>query len=257
MKSWDGGVPYRLLKIELGTFLPLVESTNDILDESKPPGTWIIAEEQTKGRGRRNKDWISLGKGSLFFSGKVMIPTEQVSVTLLSMFLAASVARACIARVPELSNELQVKWPNDLYRNGKKVAGILIESKVLDGNAELILGIGLNLYTEQMPTVLEDFATYLFDSTFSWEQKIEFSKSLVKEINQTIIVLTDGGQVLKELSWLESVSFYKNKVLEWEQNGETQRAGFIGYDEMGRLILKKETGEKIEMLDSPADLKVL
>lgn len=110
-----------------------------------PPPTLLVAERQTAGRGRLGRAWITGGPGqpgdlaalpALTFSlGVVLAPRDWSG---LSLAVGVALARA-------LHPALQLKWPNDLWLQGRKLAGILIETAQLGGQRVAVIGIGINL----------------------------------------------------------------------------------------------------------------
>ena len=121
-----------------------VDSTNllakDLASEGAPEGTLVLAEEQTAGRGRMERRWLSPGYKNLLFSVilRPSIPPERVFV--LTMILSIAVIDGI--RHPKV----MIKWPNDLYIGNRKLGGILTEFSVKDGKVEYaVLGLGLNV----------------------------------------------------------------------------------------------------------------
>lgn len=121
-------------------------STNDharaLADQGAPHGTVVMAEEQTRGRGRRGREWSAPAGSSLLLS-MVLRPRADGAETLLSLRLGLAAARA-IERTTAI--RVGVKWPNDLVVDGLKVAGILCEGAREAGRPlHMVAGIGLNL----------------------------------------------------------------------------------------------------------------
>ncbi len=251
-------MPYRLLKPDLGTRLDTVDSTNRYLRlAGTPPGSWVSAQNQTQGKGRGHNNWLSLGDQKLFFSGKVQFPESHASLTLFSLFMGSAIVRTALEIFPELDGELNIKWPNDIYRSGKKVAGILIEAEYNKGIMELILGIGINYFGREIPESLQDKASFLLNRSMSAQEEESFLMALIENINRTLLISLEQNSVWKELEWIDSISFFKGKVLEWEDESGIERASYLGYDEEGLLILRTADGRKIELLDSPKNLRIL
>jgi BirA family transcriptional regulator, biotin operon repressor / biotin---[acetyl-CoA-carboxylase] ligase len=114
-----------------------VSSTNDLAAQAPEAGTVFIADEQTSGRGQHGRVWQSAVGTSLLMSINLNPPTRLRRPVLLTAWAAVAVADAIF----QLSGlQANLKWPNDLLVNGKKVCGILIEQ-----NRSIVLGLGLNL----------------------------------------------------------------------------------------------------------------
>jgi len=123
-----------------------LQSTNTtayrLAQQSAPVWTVVVANVQTKGRGRGRKKWESL-KGGLWFS-ILLRPKSPTAKLPLLQFLAAVAARQALEN--ETGLHVKLKWPNDLVLGTAKLGGILIESKTLgDTTSFAILGIGLNI----------------------------------------------------------------------------------------------------------------
>ena len=105
---------------------------------------WIAARRQTSGRGRRGRPWQSL-EGNLFASGLYVIDRPPAQAAQLSFVAALAVAAVCDAALGDKART-RLKWPNDVLVDGRKVAGILLESGAAPaGGLWLAIGIGVNL----------------------------------------------------------------------------------------------------------------
>jgi BirA family biotin operon repressor/biotin-[acetyl-CoA-carboxylase] ligase len=129
----------------------LTDSTNErakeLADAGAPHGTLVTADEQTAGRGRQGRAWTA-PPGSALLMSLVLRELDEL------LPLAAAVA-VCEALGPDAA----IKWPNDVWIDRRKVAGILIEGRPQEGWA--VLGIGLNVTTESFPPELAETATSL------------------------------------------------------------------------------------------------
>lgn len=148
-------VPLSTNSLNLGTkylghntlYYPEVESTNEVAisvaQNGGPEGTVIIADKQTKGQGRLQREWYSpKGKG-LWFSIILKPNIDPIKVSQLTLVAAVATADA-VNKVTGLSPG--IKWPNDLLINGRKFCGILSEGQIgNEGIDYVILGIGLNV----------------------------------------------------------------------------------------------------------------
>lgn len=123
-----------------------IDSTNEYLlthCDSLTSGSICLAESQSAGRGRRGRQWYSPLGQNLYFSLLWKYPpppSEQLAS--LSLIVALIIAETFETLGVE---DIQIKWPNDIYYQGKKAGGILIESKLDRNGIALIIGVGLNL----------------------------------------------------------------------------------------------------------------
>lgn len=107
-----------------------------------PAGTLVLAERQTAGRGRAGRRWASAPGAGIWLT-LVERPTEADAVELLAIRLGLRAARALDRFAPE---PVRLKWPNDLYCGGGKLAGILVESRWRDARVDWVaMGFGLNV----------------------------------------------------------------------------------------------------------------
>jgi BirA family transcriptional regulator, biotin operon repressor / biotin---[acetyl-CoA-carboxylase] ligase len=131
--------------------LRLTDSTNERAKElafgGAPHGTLVTADEQSAGRGRQGRVWTAPPRSAVLMS----LVTRELTPTLP---LAAAVA-ICDA----LPAGCEIKWPNDIWLERRKLAGILVEGRPQEGWA--VLGIGLNVTTESFPPELAETATSL------------------------------------------------------------------------------------------------
>ena len=131
--------------------LRLTDSTNERAKElaaaDAPHGTLVTADEQSAGRGRQGRTWTAPARSAVLMS----LVTRRLAPTLP---LAAAVA-ICEA----MPVRCEIKWPNDIWLERSKLAGILVEGRPQEGWA--VLGIGLNVTTESFPPELAEIATSL------------------------------------------------------------------------------------------------
>jgi BirA family biotin operon repressor/biotin-[acetyl-CoA-carboxylase] ligase len=124
-----------------------------------PHGATFVADEQTKGRGRRGHRWSAAPGDDLTFS--LLLRPRLELERLSALTLAAGLAvRDAIA--PRIEAPVSVKWPNDVFVSGRKLAGILVESQLAAGKlSAVVVGVGLNVGTRELPEEIRDSATSL------------------------------------------------------------------------------------------------
>lgn len=155
MVDADRCLPERHPTVRLGT----VDSTQTVAfglaEQGAVDGTVVVATSQRAGRGRRGRAWLDEPGASLLLSIVVRPRLAPAQWPLLSLMTAVAVARA-LSRVAGV--EAHLKWPNDILVGGRKVAGILLESRLVR-RPVVVIGIGINLAQERFPRDLQAHAT--------------------------------------------------------------------------------------------------
>jgi BirA family transcriptional regulator, biotin operon repressor / biotin---[acetyl-CoA-carboxylase] ligase len=203
------------------------------------PGYTIVAEAQTAGRGRRGRVWYSPFAASLYFSFYWRLEQGIQAAMGLSLVVAIAIVRLL---KQQYNVQAQVKWPNDIYIDSKKVAGILVE---LAGQAhaacDVIIGIGLNIHlpAQALTNIDQDYT----DLTTAADTPIDRNRLVAKLQYQLIAMLTEFSQ-----------SGFSGFVEEFNQNnyyrqqrvklsGNTELSGIcLGVDQQGALLLETATG---------------
>lgn len=117
-----------------------------LIDRAATP-FWIVADQQSSGRGRHGREWVS-EEGNLFASYAQTITAGDANISGLSLLAGLALYDAVTPAIRiELEEQLQLKWPNDLMLQGAKLGGILIENHLNPetGNNEIVIGFGLNI----------------------------------------------------------------------------------------------------------------
>lgn len=222
--------------------LDVVDSTNNfasrlIREESPQEGTVILAEYQKSGRGQKEHNWTSEKGKNLTFS-IILYPTmlKVERQFYLSMAISVSIVRC----LQTLISNVSIKWPNDIFIQNRKIAGILIENSIKGSFLQnSIIGIGLNVNQLNFSDVPE--ATSL---------AIELNKQLNKDI-----ILTNLMQYIS--SWLsklynnnynsikniyESLLFCKDQNAAFIKDNKKFSGIITGVSEFGQLSIKHENG---------------
>jgi BirA family biotin operon repressor/biotin-[acetyl-CoA-carboxylase] ligase len=160
-------------------------STNDVVEklarDGVREGVVVFAETQTKGRGRLGRRWLSPPGEGLWFSVLLRPQLPPASVTQLTIAGATAVARA-IRSQTRLSP--QIKWPNDILIDGRKVVGILTElSAEQDRVRHVILGIGVDVNVSRFPEELRTVATSLALAAGRRFNRAELAISILSELD--------------------------------------------------------------------------
>jgi BirA family transcriptional regulator, biotin operon repressor / biotin---[acetyl-CoA-carboxylase] ligase len=162
-------------------------STNDMIEklarDGVKEGVVVFAESQTKGRGRLGRKWISPAYKGLWFSILLRPNLRPQEATQLTVASATALRRAIES---ETGLKPEIKWPNDILINGKKVAGILTElSAEVDRVKHIILGIGVdvNLDVGELPAELRKTATSLKIESGGMISRAELAVAVLCELD--------------------------------------------------------------------------
>jgi BirA family transcriptional regulator, biotin operon repressor / biotin---[acetyl-CoA-carboxylase] ligase len=140
------------------------ESTNtrarELAAAGAPHGAVVTAAEQTAGRGRQGRTWTAPAGKALLYSA-LLRPLDERHLTLP---LAVPLAVCAAAEELRPGTECKVKWPNDVWLDERKLAGVLIEARPQDGWAVIGIGLNLSIATEEFPPELRETAVSLFAS---------------------------------------------------------------------------------------------
>ncbi|MGK9368928.1 biotin--[acetyl-CoA-carboxylase] ligase [Melioribacter sp. Ez-97] len=222
-----------------------VESTNDLLLKSKDfnqHGTVLLAEYQTHGKGRKNREWISNSGQNLTFSILLKQNYPEKKINLINLLSSLSVAQA-LENLYQLNVEL--KWPNDVLVNKKKIAGILLESTSKGKKIEkLVVGIGINVNQPNFPGKFEIQPTSIrkeFKSIVSRERLLSEILNLFENLLETAFEKPE--KILND--WRERCKMIGEKV-KIIQDKRTVVGVFDDIDDDGYLILK--TTDKLEKI---------
>ena len=165
-----------------------ISSTNDYLlrkEKNKNKDIKIcIAEEQTKGRGRRGKSWISPKFKNIYFSLSSYLKKEDLSG--LSIAVALSVSKV-LTKINVMS---LIKWPNDLLVGNKKICGILIETAKVGELTKVVIGIGINVNMEYSELIDQEWTSIKLEK----KQSVDRNSIITEMINQLCITLNKFEQ---------------------------------------------------------------
>jgi len=171
-------------------------STNDIIEklayDGVKEGVVVFAESQTKGRGRLGRKWVSPARKGLWFSVLLRPKLRPQAVTQLTIAAATALVRGIRSAA---GVTLEIKWPNDIYLHGKKVAGILTEMNgELDTVKYVILGIGVdaNLGANEFPADLRKLATSLRIEVGEALDRAELAAEILGELDRDYSRICSG-----------------------------------------------------------------
>src|ERR1051326_3232950 len=233
-------------------------STNDIIDklahDGVKEGVVVFAESQTKGRGRLGRKWVSPARRGLWFSELLRPRLRPQAVTQLTIAAATALVRA-IRSQTGLAPE--IKWPNDVYLRGKKVAGILTEMNgEIDTVKYVILGIGLdvNLGANEFPADLRKLATSLKIESGEPLDRAELAAEILRELDRDYTRVCTGQFEAVAAEWEERCNTIGRSVAIAVGDRRLQgRAESIDAD--GALLLRTQHGHLERILSGNVTLE--
>ncbi len=228
----------------IGQRIAVLETTTSTMDEAfrlgmegAVDGTVVCAENQSKGRGRMGRAWVSpKGKG-LYFSIvlRPSLPPGQLSQLTLMSAVALSEAIEKVCKVKAL-----IKWPNDILIGGAKLAGILTELRAeVDQVKFIVIGIGLNVNTSQHQ--LTEGATSLKIACGETVNRIEVFQEILRSMERWYMKLLRQGFSDITCEWKARSATLKKRVRISDPAGVIEGQA-IDLDEDGALLIRQDNG---------------
>ncbi|HEY8000816.1 MAG TPA: biotin--[acetyl-CoA-carboxylase] ligase [Solirubrobacterales bacterium] len=226
--------------------LRLTDSTNDrareLAESGAPSGTVVTAAEQSAGRGRRGRVWSAPPGGALLYSA-ILRPLELEHALLpLAVPVAACEAIESVAPV-----KARIKWPNDIWIDGAKASGVLIEARPPDW---AIVGIGVNVTIEpgEFPGDLRWPATSIGHGATVDELRLAISEALGAWVE------APEARTLAEFRRRDAIA---GREVSWEGAGIDDGSGTAaGVDERGNLIVELEAGDRLSLGSGEVSLRL-
>lgn len=209
-------------------------------EQGEPHGTLVIADTQNAGRGRRGRSWNSPKGCSISMSLLLRPDFAPDKASMLTLVMAYSVARV-LRNVLRL--DVQIKWPNDIVMNGRKLIGILTEmSTEIDYINYVVIGTGINVNMETFPEEIADKATSLRRECGHRIQRSWLIAEIIKQFEQDYEKFLET----EDLSWI--LETYNRYLVNCGQEvvvhgAETPyRAQALGINAAGELLVRLEDG---------------
>lgn len=218
---------------------PIIDSTNKYFMDKLPElekGQVCVAEYQSAGRGRRGRQWLSPFGANLYFS---MYWRLDAGISA-AMGLSLVVGVATVEALTDMGcNGVKVKWPNDIYYQDKKLAGILVELSGQAGDAaHLVIGMGINIAmpdSESTQEITQPWAN-LEQTCTTMPEKNQLAAHLINRITQALTLYEEQGLGAFIERWQAIDNFNGRKVKVILQNREVHGIA-RGINEQGALLL--------------------
>lgn len=231
--SANNGIPWQI--VSYARLASTMDKAWSLFREKEREGIVVCTQDQYQGRGRNGKTWIGKPGQSLAFS-VTLLPNIGTLLLLAPAFSLALVR--CFKKVQKF--DVKVKWPNDILIDGRKVAGILMETVIQDNAVHMVLGIGINLTldTDDFEEIrgqaanLQDHATIKIDPDLLQEM-------VVSELQRIYTLVQNGWSPVPD--WKASLT----TIGQWVKIGDkpnTLEGQVVDVDDMGRLLIQDKNG---------------
>ena len=225
--------------------LETVGSTNEhafgLALQGAPEGTAVLADEQTKGRGRLRRTWHSPPGRNIYTSIVLRPPFSAALAPRITLTAGVAVAD-CLGQCG--LKDLSLKWPNDVHVGGRKVCGILTEMKSQGGRVDfVIVGIGLNvnMRPEDFDPEIRERATSILEATGTFTSRQGLAAELYRSLEKWYkTLLAEGFSPVRE--WWLACAGILGKTLRTGPGEDAMQGEVLGVDEDGALLIADDRG---------------
>jgi BirA family biotin operon repressor/biotin-[acetyl-CoA-carboxylase] ligase len=225
-------------------------STNDValslVLEGAPHGMVVVAEEQAAGRGRFGRSWYS-EKASGIYTSLILRPALAPAAAPILTLMAGLAVHDAVTEATGLPAD--IRWPNDLLINGKKVCGILTEmSADMDRIHAVVLGLGINVNHRQMPEELAAIGTSLRMEGGKNYSRAGLFIGLLQKLEYYYRMLMDDGNTAITERWPTASTYARGKRIRVAMRSGEFLATTLGLDPTGALRIRRDDGQEDKLL---------
>src|SRR5215813_2958232 len=226
------------------------DSTNRVAMElgytEEPEGTVVVGEEQTAGRGRAGRTWHSERGTGIYVTLLLRPKISPVQAPLLTMLAGLSAQTAIHART---GLQIDLKWPNDLMLNGKKLGGILTEMYADTTLVRfVIVGIGINVNQEKFPGELGSLATSLRTETATNQSRLELLARLLREFDSDYNRFLREGASSVTTRFTKASSYAVGRKVRVANGADSFTGVTAGLAPEGLLQVEREDGRVVTVI---------
>jgi BirA family biotin operon repressor/biotin-[acetyl-CoA-carboxylase] ligase len=231
-------------------YLESTDSTNTVAQrlarQGAAEGTVVIAETQTKGRGRLGRTWLSPPYRNLYLSIVLRPPVTIPEAPRLGLVVGLATAETVAQWVPRVA----LKWPNDVLIDGRKVAGILMEMDAEDDRVRYVIagiGVNLNMTPDDVPADLYDKAIGLRTAVGAPIDRVAFAARLLTRLEERYDQCIHHGFATLRPLW-DRLSCLQGRQVEIDDGGRRYRGAVRGIADDGTLCLLDSEGQEIRVV---------
>lgn len=209
--------------------------------EGAPEGLCIVASEQTAGRGRLERHWVSPKDAGLYFTIVLRPQLELGAWPLLTLLAAVAVQDALFE---SCTLKTDIKWPNDILVNSKKLCGILAETVETSLGRAVVIGIGINLNDNSFPSELNAVATSIEAATGTRPDSEVVLKALIHAMTRGYLKLQEPeGPAAIVREWCTRSSYCQGKRIRVTAGQESLIGTTRGLESDGALRVETDDGD--------------
>ena len=204
-------------------------------------GLCIVAEQQTAGRGRHGRNWISPKGAGIYFSIVLHPRIENRFLPLITLMSAVAVHET-LSENYNLNPD--IKWANDVLIGDKKICGILAEMTETTKGSAIVVGIGINLKSLNFPAEISEIATSIEQETGENPNAESLLENLTKQLSKFYKILHEenGAEKIRR-EWTRRSSYASGKNVRVILENEIIFGETCGIEENGALHIRNENGE--------------
>lgn len=220
--------------------LNIIDSTNQYVKDAKGPranGYVCIAEAQTAGRGRHGRTWVSPYGASIYMSMFWSFQGGHQAISGLSLVVGIAIVKA----LKELGVEdVKLKWPNDVYLQGKKLAGVLVEVEGQLGAAcDCVIGLGLNIDLPSKNLAIDQPWTDLVKGSGINVDRNVLAATLINQLMSCLAEFERSGLAQYVSEW-NALDFFHQKPVKLLMGEKQINGTAVGINADGALLLNRE-----------------
>ena len=236
------GGPSSFMRIDLRKFDTIGSTNTEALEAARAgaaEGHCIIARQQTAGRGRRGRTWVSEKDAGLYLSVVLRPKLDPRFLSLITLMTGVAVHDT----LESLGMKPDLKWVNDVHINGRKICGILAETTETPQGTAVVVGIGINVRPGNYPPEVAEVATSIESEKGDAPAVDAVAEKLLAKVTEYYALLQskDGPQAVIE-EWSGRSSYFRGKRVRAESEGEVINGVTDGLEPNGALRIRRDDG---------------
>ncbi len=228
-------------------YYPVLDSTNNkakqLAEEGYEQGLLVVTDQQEAGRGRCGRNWTSPPGEGIFMSLLLKPQIVPKNASMLTLIAALSVSEAIIRCT---DSRPDIKWPNDIVMNGRKICGILTEmSAQFEYINHIVIGIGINVHNKTFPDEISNTATSLFLETQKHFNRAAIIESVLERFEENYSIYLKSQDLSQLMEKYNEVLVSRNKKVRVLDPNRPFEGVARGITEKGELIVETVSGKKL------------